>query len=235
MVFSHALFAVLFCATSVDTTVTIPLENIWGCHRNLRDLEPEFFLKRDTPEKRAEYSTPEKLQEILDKAEQSLTLPIERAMQKQVLNQKKSDDPDDWLPAPGFAVVGRDREALKEVHSVVVLGNKPLHKFTHADEISIVFFALRANGLRLFKAERTGNKISIFYGFVFTGSLVSKWNISMIPVGKLPPGAYEVDYVHSLPLETLEQGKGEYKNISGGKARREVEIICRDFTFLITE
>ena len=48
-------------------TVMIPLDQIrLGSpgSRQLRNLEPEFFVYRDTPEKIAAYSTPEGLKEI---------------------------------------------------------------------------------------------------------------------------------------------------------------------------
>lgn len=238
----HYLLAALMLAVPANSssaaeseTVTIPLKNIWGYHRVLRGLEPELFIKRDTPEKVAEYSTPEKLQEIKDKAEASLTLPIERAMQSFALNQGESSSPSDWMPSPGFAVVGSERKALREVHDVVVKGKKPSAQFRTTDNISIVFFALRVRGLRLYHVERAGNAISIYYGLLQTHDMTSHWNLSLIPVGELPAGTYEVAYVRSREIEKSEQKKGDLKELGNRHADDQSKIICKDFKFTVTE
>lgn len=230
--------AVLISCAGVSIADTepkvVPLEDIYGYHRRLRELEPELFIKRDTPEKIAEYSTPEKLQEIRDKAEESLTLPIERAMQSLALNQGKSDSFADWKPAPGFAVAGRDRDALARIHAVIVEGKKPTNEFATTDDITIVFFALRANGLRLFNASRTDDEITLHYGFLASGNLTSHWHLSLIPIGKLPPGEYKVKYLRSLTLEKEAQKDPRISQFGNREAGGQEKVICGDFVFKIT-
>lgn len=231
--------AVLISCAGVSIADTepkvVPLEDIYGYHRRLRELEPELFIKRDTPEKIAEYSTPEKLQEIRDKAEESLTLPIERAMLSLALNQGKSDSFADWKPAPGFAVAGRDRDALARIHAVIVEGEKPTNEFATTDDITIVFFALRERGLRLYHVELANKKIAIHYGLLNTSVITSHWNLSLIPLGKLAAGTYEVTYVRSHEIEKSEQGKGDLKILGTRKGDEQHKTVCRDFKFTVSK
>ena len=104
--------------------------------RQLRDLEPEFFVYQDTPEKIARYSTPEgraELEEIGRRAKkESLVLAIERAMSARSPGKSTK-------PAAGFAVKGIDRAALQGVYDVLVKGEEPTDLFRAGNDVSVVF------------------------------------------------------------------------------------------------
>jgi hypothetical protein len=212
-----------------EETIEIPLSEIVG-GSSLRGLEPELFIERNTPEKRAEYSTPEKLQEIRDKAESSLAYQIEQAMNKDLLDT----DPDIKVktPAPGFAVVGRDRAALAGIHKVVVEGKEPQHSFSSDDDISLVFFTLTTNaGVRLIRVERFGSKINIQYVLIITGTLGMFPRLYIIPVGQLPGGEYEVNLLRALKEEPKYARRG-YPAYEEGV---EEGFVCKPFHFVVLE
>jgi hypothetical protein len=213
-----------------EEIIEIPLNGIWGHDRSLRGLEPELFIKRDTPEKRAEYSTPEKLQEIRDKAESSLVYQIERAMSNDVLDT----DPDfeKRQPAPGFAVVGRGREALAGIHEVVIGGEEPQRTFSSDDDISLVFFTLTTNaGVGLTHAERIGTNIDVQYVLIITGTLGMSPRLYIIPVGKLPAGKYQVSFVRALE----EEPKYARRGFSTYEEGIEKSFVCMPFYFVVSE
>lgn len=214
--------------------VEIPLENIWGHDRSLRGLEPELFIKRNSPEKRAEYSTPEKLQEIRDKAESSLAFQIERALNNEVMNEnkKKYQKFNEQRPAPGFAVVGRDRRALPGIHKVVVGGEIPQQKFSTKDDISIVFFTL-VTGVapHLIHAESVGTMINLYYVLPANGRLGMKPCLYIIPIGKLSPGEYEVDLIRADQEESKFNAPG-FESYAKGV---ESSFVCQPFRFEVLE
>lgn len=217
-----------------DKSVTIPLEHIWGHDRSLRELEPELFIKRDTPEKRAEYSTPEKLQEIRDKAESSLAYQIEQAMRDEVMNKNENENQkfQEQKPAPGFAVVGRDSEALSGIHEVVVGGKDPQRKFSHKDVISLVFFTLNTGVCpRLIDAERVGTTINLYYVLPSNGRLGIRPCLYVIPVNKLPPGEYEVNPVRAHEVEPKYNGQG-FESYEKGV---EQSFVCQPFQFVVED
>ncbi|MEX2168422.1 MAG: hypothetical protein WD851_03855 [Pirellulales bacterium] len=210
--------------------VEIPLDQIrhatpWS--RQLRDLEPEFFVYRDTAEKIARYSTPdgrEELEEIRRKAEeQSLVLAIERAMRAlpSGLNAK---------PTPGFAVKGTDRAALQSVYDVLVKGEEPIDSFPVGTAVSLVFFGHPTQPrVGLDRVELVDGMVKIHYMLVSHGSGSVTWYLAMIPCGKLPPGTYGVEMIRSSAWEK-KYNQPDFPSIEVGA---EDNIICRPFSFTV--
>lgn len=219
----------LLCLATVachaEEVVTIPLEKVWGHDRPLRELEPEYFAYRNTPEKIREYSDPKKIQEMQSKAKDSLVLAIERVMNglSEVSEQNAGT---------GFAVHGRDRKALREVHKVLVKGEKPESAFYEDTELSIAFFARPAQPkVRLLRGERHGSVIKIYYGLISHGLGNLTWNLAMIPVGKLPPGEYQVELIRASD----EEAKYRQRDLPAIESGKEEQIVCKRFQFAVTQ
>lgn len=210
--------------------VEIPLERIRrGApgSRQLRDLEPELFVYRDTPEKIARYSTREgraELEEIVRRAkEESLVLAIEHAMS--ALSTGKSTK-----PAAGFAVKGIDRAALQGVYDVLVKGEEPTDLFRAGNDVSVVFFAYPVQPrVGLDRIELVDGKVRIHYMLLSHGSRSVSWYLALIPCGKLPPGQYRVEMVRSSAKEK-EYNQREFPPVEAGA---EVHIVCRPFSFTV--
>lgn len=206
-------------------TVTIPPDKIIGpSHRALRALEPELFIYRDTPEKWSKYSTPEGIKEAERLAAKSLALPIERAMGK--MRPGKDDMTDQ-----GFAVLGEGRDSLQGIYDVLVKGAPPIEQFPIGTAISVVFFAPPSLPVRLDRVERTTDNITIRYVLLSNGQSYSPWHLSIIPLGKLPAGKYEVEMVRSSEKEKALNQRG-FPPVPPGSERR---IICRPFSFVVSE
>ena len=227
------LALVLCCSISyAEEPVEIPLKNIWGYDRARRELEPELFLKRDTPERRGEYSTPEKLQEILDKAHSSLTYQIEQAMNDDVLDLAKARAPNDRRPAAGFAVKGRPYKAWQSVHDVVVKKRQPQSTFTIDDELSVVFFALTSGAQpHLVHCELTGKKINLDYVIPSNGRLGIRPTLVIVPISRLPSGKYQVTPHRAQSLEPKYNDKG-FESYGVGI---EKAFVCRPFEFEVID
>jgi len=206
-------------------TVTIPLDQVSGIGpRGLRALEPDLLIYRDTPEKWEKYSTPEGIAEIKRLSAKSLVLPIEKAMQD--LPRGK-----DATVGPGFAVRGSGRTALPGTYDVLVKGDKPEDRFPAGTEVSVVFYARSGPPLRFDRIERSGNAIEIRYMLISQGLAYSRWHLSLIPLGKLPPGTYHVDMNRATENESSFNQRG-FPPIKSGV---ETNYVCRPFSFSIID
>lgn len=208
--------------------VEIPLDQVIGA-RGLRDLEPEFFIYRDTPEKVKYYSTPEGLDElkrILERAEkESLVLPIERTMLKLPTGKNAK-------PGTGFAVRGRGKDALQGIYDVLVKGDRPTDEFPEGSEITIIFFARPAQPVvGLDRIEIHNGKIGINYELIARAEQSLRWTLALIPCGKLPAGTYDVEMIRSP-----DRKRGEEQNFFGSvRPGAENRIVCGAFTFKVVE
>jgi len=211
-------------------TVTIPREKIvfaWPGSRQFRDLEPEFFEYRDTPEKIAKYSTPEGIKEfarIIERAnKESLVVAIERAMNAMPKGK-------DAKMGPGFAVEGQGRAALRGIYDVLVKGGTPRQHFPAGKELSLVFFSRSMQaGIRLESVTRTGEVFNISYALTSRAEQAMIWLLAIIPVGELRPGDYRVDLRRCRDKEPELNERG-FPLIPVGV---EKDLICQPFSFTV--
>jgi hypothetical protein len=210
-------FAILACvslatfAESPSDTVTIPSKDIWGWAmpgtKNIQDIEPEVF----GPEIQ---TLPEKEQEKRRHDSRVLTI------------YHHCSTPD----GKGFAVVGEGKTALNNVYAVIAEGQNPLQSFPSNEELSLFFYSTVFGAyVRVDHVERDKSSIKIFYRYVLHNDRELTWHFALIPVGKLPPGSYDVTMVQ-LPVDlTLMHGTyGEIDQKVGDKP------ICKPFSFSVT-
>jgi hypothetical protein len=232
----RALLALLLASLSLastfagDAVIKIPSDQIWSNasprSHSLRSLEPDLLLYRDTPEKIAKYSTPEGIAELKEKASKSLVVKIERAMsKKQALNGK---------PQAGFAVKGKGRDALNGVYSVLAEGKNAQSQFSPDDDVSIVFFSLPASvSVSVDRIERINNVVKVFYFVAHQPRATIDWHLSLISLGKLEPGKYQVEMIRS-PIEQHPSPRVQ-EYIRDDKTRVDPQIdssiICEPFSF----
>ena len=208
--------------------VEIPLDQIIGLGiRRLRVLEPELFVYRDTPEKVAEYLTAEGVKELeqIQKraAEESLVLPIERALSELPTGKNTK-------PAQGFAVNGSKKEVLQGVHDVLVKGEKPSEAFPVETDVYVVFYSHPVQPfVGIDYVELDGDKIKIHYVLVSHGYPVGYSTLVLIPCGRLPLGRYQVEMIRSQDREKF-FNKAGFPAIESGF---EQEIICQPFSFSV--
>lgn len=206
-------------------SLTIPLDQIVGPgYRALRALEPELCINRDTPEKWGKYSTPDGIKEAEKLAAQSLALPIERAMGK--MRPAK-----DGMPDRGFAVEGEGRAALQGIYDVLVKGEQPQLRFEARLPVSVIFYAVPSTPLRIESVTRQQNEISIRYALAPQAATHLRWHLSIIPLGNLPTGKYEVTLSRSTDKEKALTPNG----LNPLPSNAEDAIVCRPFSFEVVE
>jgi len=218
-----SIFASVITTESVaDQSGIIPLKSVAGYGPGgLRTLEPELHILRDTPEKIAKYSTPAGIQEIKAKMTQSLAIPIERALHNLPRDEKSK-------ALTGFAVRGKNRDTLANVHRVLVEGGNRSGIFLTDEEVSIVFFTPAISPVTILqKIERKGKVFNINYTLRnrYTANLTAK--IVCIPCGKLPAGKYQVTMTRDYEAEK-QFNQAKVKPVERGLERR---VICRPFSF----
>jgi hypothetical protein len=129
----------------------------------------------------------------------------------------------------GFAVEGEGLEALRAAHAVFVDNDKKKARdtFPAGSEVSAVFFAHDTHPfVQLHKVERQGNRINVYYRFVFHETEETMRFIAIVPLGKLSSGKYRVDVIRS-PM-----GAGSrLQQVTDEVARR---IVCQSFSFTVT-
>lgn len=207
-----------FCQSPADIDQRlVSLDQIWAYDmpgaRDVCELEPDNFGEqtRTLPDA-----------ERISLSKDSLTQQIRRAIKYSV---PRSTD-----AKPGFAVLGRGLEALRAAYQVLVRGESIQATFPEDAEVSLVFFShLAGSYVRLENAERRGNKIEIRYRFVAHRTKDATNHFALIPLGKLPPGKYQVDIVQ-LPIEHPNR-TAEMAYLPPDKARR---IVCQPFSFTVT-
>jgi hypothetical protein len=130
----------------------------------------------------------------------------------------------------GFAVGGREVEALRQVHDILVKGKEPEESFLASSEISVVFFSYQGRRfVHLNRVDRRGREIDIGYRFVPHETEDMTVHFALIPLGKLSAGEYQVNVVQS-PM--ARKYRRHHEPTSGALARR---IVCNSFSFSISE
>ncbi len=176
--------------------------------KDVRDLEPDAFGK-----KVADLSSRERVR----RADKSL---LSNALRPLADVPKRE-------AAQGFAVKGCKVDALKGAHSVLAKDAKPSHSFSAQDTISVVFFSHMNNAfVHIESIERNGSDIEVEYRFIPRFEAQQTVNLALIPLGKLPPGKFNVRMV-ALPLE----GKFIDLGIESVSSEHEARIVCRPFQF----
>jgi len=212
--------------SSKAETVVIPLSEVAGLGRKgLNNLEPDLLIYRDTPEKIARYSTPEGLEEMKRLSTKSLVRQIKRAFYEMSRNKKSK-------AGKGFAVSGRNRDALPKLYRVAVNGETPKEIFSAGKEISLVFFSYPATPVvRIESIERTGAIVNISYSIYPQGRQILRSKLLLIPCGKLPIGNYQVN-MHRLPANKT---SGFTENLSPVLEELENRIVCKPFSFTVSD
>lgn len=215
--------------TSPVTSRSIPIESIWSKgslgKMVLRRLEPDLLVYRDTPENIKKYSSPEAIKQQREKAKQSLVLQIEKALRELPLASPKV------TPGPGFVVRGTGREALPGIVDVLVEGNKPNDKFSSKDELSLIFFSHPAYpGVGIESVEIKETSINVTFFLTTHSSPTVDPTLYLIPLGKLPPGTYDVGMNRSAKEGTC--NPAGFPPIAAGV---ENYMVCKPFEFIVNE
>lgn len=157
---------------TVEEAITIPLESIWS-------NDQKWFGGMDIPKTR---------QIAKLEGDPRGAGPLVNAICR-VLGAGSIEDAAD----PAFAVEGKDLDALKNAHAVLV-GKQPRPTVLPQDsELSIVFFALYSPyHVSLTDVKRRDNTIKIRYELIPHLENAYTDHFSLIPLGKLPPGHYQV-------------------------------------------
>jgi hypothetical protein len=187
MRYAISLGIALFAAVSLaaEPPITIPLKDIWASRiestKDVKELEPEQF-----GEKTKKLPSEEKFKLLHD----SITQHILNALKGDV---KKS-----------FAVVGTGRAALLAASAVLVDQKPASEQFSSADEISIVFTcSSAAMTCQLEDVTRNGNRIEVPFQLTRRGDEWNSAHFALIPLGKLPTGKYEVEFVQKPKPDNL--------------------------------
>lgn len=212
-----------------STTVSrcIPIESIWSngsVGKNiLRRLEPDLLVYRDSPENIKTLNSPDALKLQREKAKKSLVLQIEKALRKLPPASPKV------TPAPGFVVRGTGREALPGIVDALVKEEKSEDKFKAKDELSLVFFSYPAQpGVGIESVEIRDSSINVTFFLTSHGLPTINPTLYLIPLGKLPPGTYEVDLLRSA--KEGDQNQAGFPPVDSGV---EKYTVCKPFKFTV--
>lgn len=221
-IFGWALFA--YCAPpSEPDAVTIPIDQIIQGRRGLRGLDPNSFVVRDTSEKWKQFSDSATIQKLKEVADKSKALQVERSMGRM--------RPIAGGMSAGFAVSGRGPELLDGVHRVLVEGESPVNRMSADVDVSIVFYAAPSLPIQLDSVVRQKDRIAIRYALIPQASAYLPWHLSVIPLGKLPLGKYQVEMIRSTEKERALLPKG----LSPAPVGSESPIVSGPFEFEVVE
>lgn len=127
---------------------------------------------------------------------------------------------------PAFAVEGEDREALRNAHAVLTGKQERPTSLSTDKNVSIAFFALESGYyISITDAQKQGDTIRIKYEFIphITDNVSS--SLSLIPLGKLSVGHYQVEIDHE-PFE-----KRFAKFGKSGPHKSALESVSKSFEF----
>lgn len=129
--------------------------------------------------------------------------PAEHAAILEKIHQTLSRIPDkDSVAPPAFVVAGEVAEALAAMQGVIVDGKPPQHSFPTDEQLSLVFFTyLSPQFVRLKSIEQTANRFTIEYRFINREESMRTQYFALVPIGKLPPGSYELRIAQAPPDE----------------------------------
>ncbi|MAT70276.1 MAG: hypothetical protein CMJ58_12225 [Planctomycetaceae bacterium] len=124
---------------------------------------------------------------------------------------------------PGFIVTEKD--PLKEAVAVLK-GRKRRIDFTTDESLRLVFFAHQMqDDTAIDRVEIDGREITVHYHFIRKSTPLGRWNIAVIPLGKLKPRDYRVRYVQG---EAVSDGLARPRKHNRDVVRR---MICSGFEF----
>jgi hypothetical protein len=196
--------------------VTIPLKDVWALRGPWSVKAPETRDIRKLDEELTKQTGSSALNSIIEKLLEAPSRPQNRNS-----------------AGPGFAVIGRDVDALLAAKGVVVDGVKPRDSFSVGNDISLVFYSHPRSGVDVQEVARRGNDISIRYRFVGYVERYVSLQFALIPLGPLPAGKYHVSIIQTQPVQKF---RDEYKPVKScidlGLGLR---IVSGDFSFNVEE
>lgn len=162
---------------TAEETITIPLEEVWSTNQN------RMWGADDPVGTRY-------IGELVEGSPRNMTAlrEINKSLSAETLGRKAE---------PAFAVEGMDLEALKHAHAVLVK-NRPRPKSLSKDSpISIVFSALGSPYyVSVTDISKRGNTMLIKYEYIPHLENIESILFTLIPLGTLPPGHYQVQIDH---------------------------------------
>lgn len=181
--------------SETEEAITIPLESIWS-----NDLK--WFGAMDIPKTR---------QIAKLEGDPRGAGPLVNGIRK-VLGAGSIKDAAD----PAFVVEGKDLDALRNAHAVLV-GKRPRPTVLPKErELSVVFFSLNSRyHVSLTDVKRRGNTIEIRYELIPHMETAYTDHFSLIPLGKLPPGHYQVAISRDPLRERYARARIKEENIQG--------------------
>jgi len=200
---------------SKQDLVNIPLDQIWALDmpgtRDVRDLEPDFSKQR------------------LSNKEM-----IHRSMIEQI---RRAHNANHWPKGnenagPGFVVEGIDLESLTQARDVFLEKQKRYETFPAGTDFTIVFYAYETGVyVHLDKVIRDDNIINVHYHFTTHSTAYVTSHFALIPVGKLPPGSYQIKMVQR-PVQA-QPGDG-WASTTPVKPEFVDRFVCKSFQFEVT-
>jgi hypothetical protein len=205
-------------------SIVIPLKDIWAWHmpdtKDVRELDPDSFGRGEraiTVEERDRRFTESRVQSIIRTLD---SLPGRRTQQ----------------PKAGFAVQGKEMQALREAHGIFVDKQTAQKVFSPGSELSVVFFSHPSKYsieivqikklIDPIRAKKSGGRtIEVHYRFVPDKMGTYKEHFALIPVGKISEGSIAVKWVQSPGTD---QSDSKSRNDSAYVAA----TLCKEFTIV---
>jgi hypothetical protein len=161
----------------IEEIITIPMEQVWSTNQNRMWSVDEPVGTRY-------------IGELVEGSARNTSLLEE-------INESLDVETPGRKAESAFAVEGQDLEALKNAHAVLVK-NQPRPKSLSAGKpISIVFFVLDSpHYTSLTYTKKRGNTIQIRYEFIPHLETIESSLFTLIPLGKLSQGHYQVKIDH---------------------------------------
>jgi hypothetical protein len=219
-------FVAIFFATAAhaEDPVKISLKDIWAFGMpgtiDVEKLEPDNLGE---PTKSLPFDERMRLQK------ESWTHKIRAALQPTL--PKNGGPIREQKAGSGFVVEGTGIGALKNAAAAMRSESEPSNKISSATNSSLIFFSRQFSFyVHLDSVERKGNTIEVRYRFVPHMTAEVTEHFAIIPLGKLPNGAYKVEMIQ-LPMD---------KKLIGPKAETvrtgfAEEAVCKSFSFSVTE
>lgn len=131
---------------------------------------------------------------------------------------------------PVIVVSGCGVEALGEAGKTLIGCTERRNRFRDSDEISVLFYSrVYGDAVCLDSIERRNQAVHIVYRLVGHEEAYVDAHFGLIPLGKLPPGKYEV---------VIEPSPSAQKFLARGSkspAETMAKIFCESSTFEVTE
>jgi hypothetical protein len=132
---------------------------------------------------------------------------------------------------PAFAVLGKDAEALRGAHAVLVEGQKPKQSFSPDDAVSVVFFAYGFSGrhVSIRNVRRDDTSIAIQYASDRYFERHRSPRIALISIGRLVSGTYRVEIVQRPMDKRFIKLGFETDNSNWSR-----QFVCQSFSFSVS-